>query len=63
MRNGCLSDPRYERRMRGEGPLADLTVQMFERARTRVGLAEAAPRLSSAAFRRPSAIGPLFDGV
>jgi len=63
VRGGCLNDARYGSRMRGEGPLADLDLQMFHAARARVGLNEDAPRLSPAAFRRPSRIGPLFDGV
>jgi DNA repair photolyase len=63
VRGGCLDDLRYGDRMRGNGPLADLTARMFHAARVRAGLAEDAPRLSPAAFRRPSRIGPLFDGL
>jgi DNA repair photolyase len=63
MRSGCLYDARFGTRMRGEGVLADLTAQLFHAARERAGLAAAGPELSSAAFRRPSNMGPLFDGV
>ncbi len=63
VRGGCLNDARYGQRMRGEGPLADLDVQMFHAARARAGLAEDGPRLSSGAFRRPARLGPLFEGL
>jgi DNA repair photolyase len=63
VRGGRLNQSAYGTRMRGEGPLADLDVQMFRAARARVGLADDPPALSSAAFRRPSRIGPLFDGL
>jgi len=62
VRGGGLTDARFGTRMRGEGPLADLDLQMFHAARERAGLAGAAPPLSNAAFRRPSRLGPLFDG-
>ncbi len=60
-RLGCLTDARFGHRMSGEGPLADLTAQLFARSRERVGLAAAPPPLSSAAFRRPSRSCPLFE--
>ena len=63
VRGGRLSDARFGTRMRGEGPLADLDLQMFYAARARAGLAADPPLLSNAAFRRPSRIGPLFDGL
>ncbi len=63
VRGGCLSDTRFGTRMRAQGPLADLHLQMFHAARERAGLADDSPPLSSAAFRRPSRIGPLFDGL
>ena len=63
VRGGCLSDARFGKRMRGEGPLADLDLQMFHAARVRAGLADDPAPLSNAAFRRPSHIGPLFDGL
>ena len=63
VRSGCLTDARFGTRMRGEGPLADLDLQMFHAARERAGLADDPPPLSNAAFRRPSRLGPLFDGL
>jgi len=61
VRLGCLTDARFGHRMSGEGPIADMTAQLFVRSRERVGLARSAPPLSSAAFRRPSRACPLFD--
>jgi DNA repair photolyase len=61
VRLGGLTDERFGHRMRGEGPLADLTAQLFERSRERAGLAGAPRPLSSAAFRRPGRGCPLFD--
>jgi DNA repair photolyase len=53
MRGGKLNDPRFGERMRGHGVFADQIRQMFEVARRKAGLAEDAPALSTAAFRRP----------
>ena len=61
LRAGCLTDSRFGRRMSGEGALADLTAQLFHKARERAGLSEDPPPLSSAAFRRPGRALPLFD--
>jgi DNA repair photolyase len=63
LRGGCLTDSRFGHRMSGDGAFADLTAQLFHRARERVGLADGPPPLSSAAFRRPGGELPLFDGV
>jgi len=63
VRDGCADAARFGKRMRGGGPLADLDLQMFDAARVRAGLAEEPPPLSSAAFRRPPRLGPLFDGL
>jgi DNA repair photolyase len=63
VRDGCADAARFGERMRGGGPLADLDLQMFHAARVRAGLAEEPPPLSSAAFRRPPRLGPLFDGL
>ena len=52
MRGGKLNDPRFGERMRGHGIFADQIRQMFEVARRKAGLAEDAPALSTAAFRR-----------
>jgi DNA repair photolyase len=62
VRGGRLSDACFGTRMRGEGPIADLDLQMFHAARERAGLTDDPPPLSNAAFRRPSRLGPLFDG-
>jgi DNA repair photolyase len=61
VRRGCLTDARFGYRMSGEGPLADLTAQLFTRSRRREGLASAPAPLSSAAFRRPRRPCPLFE--
>jgi DNA repair photolyase len=61
VRLGCLTDARFGHRMSGEGPLADVTAQLFERSRQRAGLAAMSPPLSPAAFRRPRRSCPLFE--
>ncbi len=60
VRGGRMSDARWGARMRGEGPLADATAQLFVIARDRAGLDREFPPLSSAAFRKPWAAGSLF---
>jgi DNA repair photolyase len=60
-RHGRLTDSRYGHRMSGNGVLADLASQLFQRARQRMGLAGHPRPLSSAAFRRPATSRPLFD--
>jgi DNA repair photolyase len=54
IRGGKLNDPRFGSRMRGEGTFAEQISQMFHVARRKAGLAEDAPELSTAAFRRPA---------
>lgn len=54
IRGGKLNDPRFGERMRGNGIFAEQIRQMFEVARKKAGLAEGGPKLSIAAFRRPS---------
>jgi DNA repair photolyase len=61
LRHGRLTDARFGHRMSGDGPLAGLVTQLFERARERTGLAARPRPLSSAAFRRPTRPCPLFD--
>ena len=61
VRRGAVSDARCGTRMTGEGPIAEMTEQLFERARERAGLQADFPRLSSASFRRPWPVGGLFD--
>ena len=53
LRGGKLNDPRFGSRMRGEGIFADQIYQMFKVARRKAGIPEDAPKLSTAAFRRP----------
>ncbi len=60
VRGGRVSDARWGARMRGEGPLADATAQLFAIARDRAGLDREFPPLSTAAFRKPWAAGSLF---
>jgi DNA repair photolyase len=61
VRFGCLTDARFGHRMSGDGPLADLTAQLFERARERHGLTANPGPLSSASFRPPVRPLPLFE--
>jgi len=62
VRAGALNDGRSGSRMRGEGPLADVTERLFVTARERAGLGGGLPPLSSASFRRPWPSPSLFDG-
>jgi DNA repair photolyase len=53
MRGGCLNDPRFGHRMRGEGPYAAMIAQRFAAACRRLGLnAERAPALDATQFIR-----------
>jgi DNA repair photolyase len=61
VRGGAVSDARCGTRMRGEGPMADATSQLFAIARERAGLPADFPPLSSAAFGKPWPRGTLFD--
>jgi hypothetical protein len=53
IRGGKLNDARFGSRTRGEGIFADQISQKFHIVRRKAGLAEEAPELSAAAFRRP----------
>ena len=53
LRQGELSDSRFGRRMRGEGVFAEQIRALFQTGIQRYGLESVAPRLSTAAFRRP----------
>ena len=53
MHGGKLNDPRFGKRMRGEGPFADEIRQLFTLAARRAGLNRRQWKLSTAAFRRP----------
>ncbi|HXP60864.1 MAG TPA: radical SAM protein, partial [Dongiaceae bacterium] len=53
LRGGKLNDPRFGKRMTGEGIFAEQISQMFEVACRKAGFAASGPELSTAAFRRP----------
>ena len=59
-RQGKLNDSTFGRRMRGEGPVAELIRQMFHTAARRFGLDRELPPLDTAQFRRPSRQRELF---
>lgn len=65
LRGGHLSDARWGRRMRGEGPLGGQIKSLFVLARRRAGFPAAQTsstgELSTASFRVPSAQLSLFD--
>jgi DNA repair photolyase len=56
-RAGRLSDSRFGRRMRGQGPYAEQLAALFEVAARKVGLDRKLPPLVATAFRRPPAPG------
>ncbi|MCI0740436.1 MAG: PA0069 family radical SAM protein [Gemmataceae bacterium] len=58
-RDGKLNDPRFGNRMKGEGIFADMIQQVFTKTRRQLGL-DGRPKLSTAAFRRPSETQPLL---
>ena len=51
MRGGRANDPRFGRRMRGDGPYADMLARRFKLAAARLGLDRAPVRLDTRAFR------------
>jgi DNA repair photolyase len=53
IRGGRLNDPRFGKRMSGEGIFAEQIFRMFQVSRRKAGLLEDEPELSAAAFRRP----------
>ncbi len=53
IRGGKLNDPRFGKRMVGEGIFADQITQMFHVACRKAGFPEEGPGLSTSAFRRP----------
>jgi len=64
MRGGRTNDPRFGRRMRGEGPYADMLARRFKLAANRLGLNRKPVRLDTHAFQppaRPSAQLSLFE--
>jgi DNA repair photolyase len=61
MRGGKANDPRFGKRMRGEGPLADLLSRRFAIARARLGLDRPLPDLDLTQFRIPPKPGDQID--
>ncbi len=53
LRGGRLNDPRFGKRMRGEGIFAAQMRALFATSCRRLGFPEEQPELSTAAFRRP----------
>lgn len=58
LRGGRLNDPRFNSRMRGEGPFAALLRDLFRLSCERAGIVGRGPELSTAAFRRPGGSQP-----
>ncbi|MCI0622880.1 MAG: PA0069 family radical SAM protein [Acidobacteria bacterium] len=52
IRGGKLNDPRFQKRMSGEGAFADQVHLLFKASSRKVGLQGRSPQLSTAAFRR-----------
>lgn len=61
IRGGNLNDPRFNSRMRGEGPIAESIKQLFDISKRRAKLDAVRPELSTDAFRRPSQQLALWD--
>jgi DNA repair photolyase len=61
LRGGELYDPRFGRRMRGEGVYADLLARRFAVVARRLGLDGPMPALDTSQFRRPPAPGDQLD--
>ncbi len=59
-RHGRLNDSQFGRRMRGEGPVAEMIAQLFHAAARRTGLDRELPPLNTTAFRRPGSQRTLF---
>jgi len=60
-RGGRDYDPQWGRRMKGQGPIADLMSQRFRAARKRYGLDGELPALDFSAFRVPPRAGDQTD--
>ncbi|MDP3174464.1 MAG: PA0069 family radical SAM protein [Phenylobacterium sp.] len=61
MRGGRDYDAQFGKRMRGEGPIADLLAQRFKAAKRRYGLDRELPPLDVTAFRVPPEAGAQGD--
>jgi hypothetical protein len=63
MRGGRDNDPRFGKRMRGEGLWAELLRQRFEKACARLGYGTERMELDLTRFRPPSAGGEALQGT
>ncbi|MBP6876921.1 MAG: PA0069 family radical SAM protein [Phenylobacterium sp.] len=61
MRGGLDYDPEWGKRMRGEGPIAELLSQRFHAAKKRLGLDAKLPALDLSQFRVPAKAGDQGD--
>jgi DNA repair photolyase len=61
MRGGRDYDPQWGKRMKGDGPIADLLARRFAIARRRLGLETPLPPLDLTQFRRPPRAGDQID--
>ncbi|WP_436061712.1 MULTISPECIES: PA0069 family radical SAM protein [unclassified Phenylobacterium] len=61
MRGGRDYDPEWGKRMRGEGPIAELMSQRFHAAKKRFGLDEKLPALDLSQFKVPAKAGDQGD--
>ncbi len=61
MRGGRDYDPAWGRRMKGEGPIAELIAQRFKIARRRFGLDRTLPPLDISRFRVPPRAGDQME--
>ncbi len=61
MRGGRDYDPQWGKRMKGEGPIADLIAQRFKIARRRFGLDRPLPPLDTGQFRVPPKAADQMD--
>jgi len=61
MRGGRDYDPQWGKRMKGEGPVADMIAQRFKIARRRLGLDRIMPPLDVGRFRVPPKAGDQGD--
>ncbi len=61
MRGGKDYDARWNTRMRGEGPMADLIRQRFAKAKVRYGYSDHQQTLRTDLFRRPPRPGDQID--
>jgi DNA repair photolyase len=60
IRGGRLNDPRYGKRLRGEGEYAGQLKKLFEATCRKLGLNGSRPHLNTEAFRRPGSQMTLF---